>query len=166
MARRTIEHRLPCIIVSNSMADCSSQHNINHSLHSMLPDWTFFPRFFFPSFLPSFPPPLLFLSLSLLFLLLVLLLFFCLLFFPSTTPLFHFAILLACLLSWIFCVALPRDTHVPSPSVVLFPLLSPLPNPSSLCPSFYLSLSLSLSFALPPPSLSLTTSISPSWRQY
>ena len=115
----------PCILPSNSMADCSSQHNnittrstqcSRTGLFSLV---SFF-LLFSPLFLHLFS---LSLSLSLSFPSSSCSSFLCLLLFlPIHDILLHFAILLCLLLSWIFCVALPRDTHVPSPSVVLFSL--------------------------------------------
>ena len=107
----------------------------------MLPDWTFFPRFFFPSFLPSFPPPLLSLSLSL-SLFSFFLFFFSLLVVvsshPRHPPPFCNSTLLVVVVDFL-CRLTQRHTRSVS---VRCPLLS-LSLIHPLCPSFYLSLSLS-----------------------
>ena len=157
MDRRTIEHRQPMYYRWYLDGRLFFAAQYNHSLHSMLPDWTFFPSFLFSFFSPLFSSTSsLALALSLFFSF-FLFLFFSLrvVFFPIHDIPCPFAILLAVVVDFL-CRLTQRHTFRLRPlSLFLFSLFS-LPSPSSL--------SLLLPLSLPPSSLS--TSISPNWRQY
>ena len=114
----------PCILPSNSMADCSSQHN-NITTRSTQCSRT--GLFSLVSFFLLFSPLFLHLfsrsrSLALLFLLLVVLLFSACCFFSHPRHSLSICNSTCCCRG--FSVSPYPETHVPSPSVVPFPLLS------------------------------------------
>ena len=124
MDRRTIEHRQPMYYRWYLDGRLFFAAQYNHSLHSMLPDWTFFPSFLFSFFSPLFS------STSSLSLALSLFFSFFLLFFFSLRVVFFFhprhslSICNSTCCCRGFSVSPYPETHVPSPSVVPFPLLS------------------------------------------